>query len=684
MGYNVSYNCQGSANGAAERVARGETDMMIDYPYNQLVNEITPYIYSEEIIDAGPMGYSAQSGFYIPEYTKTYLNALSFGGESARFKQYVLDTFDNWVVFTFPEVVELFAKQNETSIVQGLYQEANFTPPWCNQWNATGHGNNCIDIKSEQVQLDKGVPQQMIMNLKLNMTMSWWGNEGWTNIAQRKVTAGQPFIMKTGYVPSGIFGPSAPKVQRIMFPQYTEECYSNNTASLRGIGSINCDFPVINLRKIATPRIVEPAPNTPMSDWARFFRRLSVSISLLDQLWVSSYTPNYYYSQGVASPNPYSAACDFVRRNSTLWRTWVQNTYTPAERVTWELGTSQTQVMIAFAVIGLVIITGTALLLFLYRDHQVIKGISKVYSLATLVGLAVVVASSLLFTIRNPNSTACSAQLWITPLGLALALGAVAAKTYRIYVIFQGQITTPAMLTDLYLVRIAILPVLVIFITLVVIEAMASPQPEDVVVTTDNKITTYPVCEFNETTYYILVAELTFLVIVITKLAYDARNAPEQFNEAKELGLSMYTFVLAGLVGVPLIAYLRNRNEFDTYYLLIGLFLCLPAVIVTLSLFAVRLNFAVRGFEFEKSRYSANSHVASSHDSKLAGPGSYAASRGSHAVRIASAVAKLPDKVTTVKVEQQGHSRVQSASSSPATHKGALRLGPLKEEPAVV
>lgn len=57
-----------------------------------------------------------------------------------------------------------------------------------------------------------------------------------------------------------------------------------------------------------------------------------------------------------------------------------------------------------------------------------------------------------------------------------------------------------------------------------------------------------------------LVILLAAQVLAITKLAYDARFAPEQFNEAKQLGLSMYTMVVAGLVGIPLLAWLKVEN----------------------------------------------------------------------------------------------------------------------------
>eukprot|EP00466_Bigelowiella_natans_P017441 jgi/Bigna1/136276/aug1.33_g10984 len=136
---------------------------------------------------------------------------------------------------------------------------------------------------------------------------------------------------------------------------------------------------------------------------------------------------------------------------------------------------------------------------------------------------------------------------------MAMVFSALGVKTYRIYRIFTKTMDNISKLSDVHLIRLFVVPLAVITLLLA-----------------------------------------TF-ALVITKLAYDAREAPLQYNEAKELGLSLYTAIISGIVGVALIAWLQGSGEYTALYVTIATLQCIPQVAMLLPLFAARLFYAIGG-----------------------------------------------------------------------------------------
>jgi len=124
------------------------------------------------------------------------------------------------------------------------------------------------------------------------------------------------------------------------------------------------------------------------------------------------------------------------------------------------------------------------------------------------------------------------------------------------------------------------------------------PPTEEKTTVTDsngNRITTYHHCSFDELFCYIIVSFLGVIAILITKFAYDVRDTPLQFNEARELGLALYTVILAGLIGVPLMIFFQNNNEYQAKRATIAFLQAIVPAIIILTLFGKRLFHAIRG-----------------------------------------------------------------------------------------
>jgi len=490
----------------------------------------------------------------------------------------------------------------------------NFTPEWCNAWNPSGIGNNCIDIKSEDPNLDPGVVQQMIRNLKLNMTVSYWGTgldgtPGFGTYLKAKLLKMESFVAKSGYIPENIYGSLA--IKRVQFPPYSQACYAGNTQNSQGYGSVACDFPINKLHKISSPKVMTADLRDPRKDFGLFYRRMKISQADMDDLWGQD-IPQTSSFNGAHLGIEYQIACGHLKNNTAVWASqWVSNSYVAPRYENWTFDAGAKNFLAAISAIGIFVALVVVALLLCYRSHDLIKALSMNFTIITVFGLLLVILSTQLYLLEKPGKTNCTARLWLPPLGFVIGLSALGAKTYRIYRIFTKTLENSQMVTDAALIKLLIFPVLLVVTLLAIQTAVAPPGPESIVVedTSANVITTYDVCKFDTTFYFVIVSVLGAIVICITKLAYDSREAPLQFNEAKELGMSLYTAVISGFVGVPLIAWLESQQEFTAMYVTIGVIQCIPPVVMLLFLFAVRIFDAIRGISVEEMNEKASRRI---------------------------------------------------------------------------
>eukprot|EP00466_Bigelowiella_natans_P015291 jgi/Bigna1/138836/aug1.47_g13544 len=479
-------------------------------------NDVSQYINTDaSVIDAGFMGYQGRSGLYVPTYSSdVYKTALSSLG-NADYASFVAESSDFWRSLQIPEVIQLYATQNDTDIVHGLSERYRFTPPWCNSWNVDGSGSNCADIKAEIETYDKGQLHQVIVNRGLNLTVSYWGISGLETYVSRKLAKNETFIFKY-WAPTKFI--SANSLSRLSLPPYTQMCYSNNTNSLAGDGSVDCDYPQISLRKVASPKVMPSSSSSPYHDFGSFLRRLNILQSEMDDLLQKASN---------SSLDMYDIACQWIGTKTTTWPNWISNTFQAPEYKDWYVSASNR--------LGIAI-------------------------------LSTICANIIMGGGNNITDSLCTAQLWVPSIGssemmvyyivlvttsecFVIALGALGAKTYRIYQIFFNQGVHPAALT-------------------------------------------------------VLISTFGVILLGMTKLAYDAREAPEQFNEAKELAMALYVMIVGGAVGVSLIFWEHSRNEFEVEYLIIAMFLCLVPIIVLITMFGWRLNVALFGYG-ENSKHSS-------------------------------------------------------------------------------
>mmetsp|Transcript_19883 Transcript_19883/g.29748 ORF Transcript_19883/g.29748 Transcript_19883/m.29748 type:complete len:828 (+) Transcript_19883:2-2485(+) len=597
MGYNVEWNCAPTGVGSLQRMANGDFDALIEYPIENFPEDSNEFINIKgTALDAGFIGYTAQSGVFIPDYMVLKYN-LALAGRPDVQNLIVNGGYEFWNSLQIPEIVQLYATE-DFSIPYTLFGvDHSFSPPWCTPWNPTGVGNNCGVIHAESPLLDTGVLEQMIVNLRLNFSIAYWGvgddGSGIGTVLFTAINEGRSVILKIAHMPQV---ESFVSFYRVNFSPYSQRCYQNNTASLDGIGSVNCDYPIISQRKMASASIMAATENSPNYDFTRSLHRFSWTNEERDvlfmQLFVNQSKPAF-----VHNGEETSLGCEWLRDNTEKWSTWVANDYVPPNRKTWTLEEHIKNAIIVLSSLSLTTIFTVFTLLIIFRQHVLIKAISRTYSILSLFGFALLASSALFLLTDEPNASICTASIWLPPLGTSIALAALGVKTHRIHSIFSKLEEDSSKLSDLNLLPRASVYVAVILLILIIQYGVNGGKTGTTVVESGNDITTYHHCSFDHDFFYAIASVLFVMTFYIVKLAYDSREAPDQFNEAKELGMASYTIFISGIVGLPLVLWMESNNEFTALQLTLGLLMTIPPMFIVIILFGLRLAYALIGLD---------------------------------------------------------------------------------------
>uniref|UniRef100_A0A7S3YVB1 G-protein coupled receptors family 3 profile domain-containing protein n=1 Tax=Lotharella globosa TaxID=91324 RepID=A0A7S3YVB1_9EUKA len=592
MGYQIEWTCGSSGFNALARIANKETDCLIEFWLDTYYPDAVNYINTQQaVVNAGFAGYTGRAGLYIPQYTESLYSALSL--TSADFTNFVANSADFWRSHQIPEVIALYASQNDSAIISslGLTLEYSFTPPWCKPWNSTGIGNNCADVKAEVSAYDRGQLHQVIINRRLNWTVSYWGTAGVQSYVSAKITRTEPIVFKY-WEPTKFIASNS--LHRLSLPAYTQLCYSNNTNSLEGAGSVDCDYPTISLRKIVSPSVVPSDSKDVYNNFGAFIRRFDIPQAQMDNVLTAIQN---------SSIDEYDAACNWLNDNTATWQNWIYNSYSPPKEVIWQISSRVKLTIIAFGAIGLIVALACMLFIAAYRADRMIKSSSIMLSLFTLIGFTLVIMTSFFIIDDAPTLAVCTFQVWLPFIGSMIAISSLGAKTYRIYKIFFNTVDNVSF-TDCYLLRYIVVPTLVLILILTISTIVTPPEPTQTTITDGDTITIYRHCPDASVAEYVAEALMAISVIGLAKLAYDAREAPEQFNEAKQLGLALYTMILASVIGVPLFQWMKSESNFDEYCLVLGLYLTLTSIITILLLYGYRFLNVIIG---DYNRHSGNS-----------------------------------------------------------------------------
>ncbi|XP_075396868.1 vomeronasal type-2 receptor 116-like [Tenrec ecaudatus] len=208
---------------------------------------------------------------------------------------------------------------------------------------------------------------------------------------------------------------------------------------------------------------------------------------------------------------------------------------------------------LACTALGFSVITAVVLWVFVkHRDSAIVKANNRTLSYVLLLSLLLCFLCSLLF-IGRPNTATCILRQITFGVVFTVAVSAVLAKTITVILAFKAL--TPGRTMRWLLLSGASNAVVPIcsMIQLIICGVWLGTSPPFVDIDTHSEPRhIIIVCNVNSvTTFYCVLGVLGFLAMGTFFLAYQARNLPDTFNEAKFLTFSMLVFCSVWVTFLP-------------------------------------------------------------------------------------------------------------------------------------
>eukprot|EP00462_Mataza_sp_D1_P025605 CAMPEP_0175135722 /NCGR_PEP_ID=MMETSP0087-20121206/8890_1 /TAXON_ID=136419 /ORGANISM="Unknown Unknown, Strain D1" /LENGTH=664 /DNA_ID=CAMNT_0016418423 /DNA_START=84 /DNA_END=2078 /DNA_ORIENTATION=+ len=578
LGYKIKFICANGGNGAVTRIGKGGSAHILTelWDSNENHEAMRKALSRREIVSVGELGYDGLAGLFVPSYLEP---------------RYPDVPIDVWTSLKLPQVVSLFAPEDDTQLIAALnltQQGEPFTPPWCSKWNASGQGNTCIDVKAELPQYEKGMLQQFIMNMKLNLTISFWGLAGLSSYIDAKHKQSRPIMFKF-FVPSEFLAKRQESFKRITLPAYTQTCEATNTFSTQGLGDFMCDFPLNSIVKVVSPRLASSnVEDLVYSDALKFLRAMLIDFQTLQTQLLQPLASGGQVADYTDYVTP---VCALLRNQTDTWATAIGNAFVWEE---WEMDTHLRNVIIVlFSVVSLLCCV-TAAVYWKHRKHLAFRQASARLSVLILLGFQVGLVASLTF-VFPVSQAACTLRLLCGMLGVGSSVTIIMLKIHRLDRIFTSTATT---CSSLCFTTSSSKGSMVLFGKAVVLVAGVALHPgldisKDVLVSQSPviRLTTLRYCGTFFDYWSILAVTILIFAQVLYSLflAYKLRNVPNSFSEKHEVVKSLVTFVCVFAVITPLAAYAWQEDSFSLSYFLTSLALCLLPLVNMVQLFAPRI-----------------------------------------------------------------------------------------------
>ncbi|VDD75673.1 unnamed protein product, partial [Mesocestoides corti] len=236
--------------------------------------------------------------------------------------------------------------------------------------------------------------------------------------------------------------------------------------------------------------------------------------------------------------------------------------------------------------IGIAATVGVIATLALYSETPVVRATGRELTYLLLSGCLLCYISSLILLVP-PNPTACAIQRVGIGLGFAIMYASLLTKTNRLARIFDAAKKTtkrPAFISPRSQLAIAGGLVGLQFALSAIWLGFDPPstrvdplQPNFLVLR----------CAIKDSSMVTSLAYIMLLIVVCTIYAVKTRSIPENFNESRFIGFTMYTTCIIWLAFVPI--YFATMNSFEIQISTLSVAVSLSATVTLVCLFAPKV-----------------------------------------------------------------------------------------------
>lgn len=237
----------------------------------------------------------------------------------------------------------------------------------------------------------------------------------------------------------------------------------------------------------------------------------------------------------------------------------------PVQYMSW--ASPWAMVPIGFASLGVVFTLFTAAVFVRYNDTPVIMASGRELCHVMLVGILLCYLNSFVI-LAKPTVLTCSLMRLSLGLCLSVCYSAIFTKTNRISRIFNRGLKTmkrPSYTSPRSQIVICLCLVSVQMVGSVAWLVVEEPRTKR---SYPNRFTVVLQCGISNVSLIVSLAYNMLLIVLCTVYAFKTRKIPENFNEAKYIGFSMYSTCIVWLAFIPI--YFGTNNDYRVRSVITG------------------------------------------------------------------------------------------------------------------
>lgn len=230
-------------------------------------------------------------------------------------------------------------------------------------------------------------------------------------------------------------------------------------------------------------------------------------------------------------------------------------------------------------------------IIFYYYDHPIIRKNTPSLSLVVLTGTTIILIGEIILC-TDVNDASCTIFLFFSNIGLALSLGGLISKSYRLYRIFNNRSAKAVVISDFSLLLIVLVIVLYfvllsVFFVIAGFEALISRS-------SSNKFYLFYQCAIDNKFWLIfltIVNEASFQLLLFAALgfAWVTRKVFSAYSESHAVTVLVLFYICLNFCFLPLYYALKNGSDSAIYKAVIkAIFLCLTTSLTLILLFYAR------------------------------------------------------------------------------------------------
>jgi ABC-type proline/glycine betaine transport system substrate-binding protein len=292
-------------------------------------DRMRPYtVTSNKLTRLGQMGYTATTGWYIPDYMLNQADVVHNSWKMQYYMTYNDQTVINSNALSALNITQFILDHPTLSTSMSAQPNEVFEAEHCKDGSMT-----CVDVLLMSSGWEPNFYQAQVVNLNLPFRLTYWGYSGMANLVKALYEAGEHFLFYA-YMPDSLL--SKVNGLSVTFPKPLDDCFANaNTNNSLGLySSINCDYPITQTIKVARTETFEHLAAEEAKTFLAQFQMSLTDVEFMFEELKNNY--DWSISWDLENTELEEIACTWIKAHPNTWSSWIYNDYVYADTLSAE------------------------------------------------------------------------------------------------------------------------------------------------------------------------------------------------------------------------------------------------------------------------------------------------------------------------------------------------------------